>query len=359
MWVRLAAPSRSMLSSLPGVRASPPPLLAHLSSRRAALVLLLSLVLFLLSLLLFAATFYLRSGAQPRSPGGVEWFADVHSAVAVSEANSSAAPTSSLTPSSLAKLLAIPSLSSASFSLSSLSPPSTARRPSVPHPPTAPRAPPPDIGDPAKARLPLAEDETQLLQSLVQQRKRERDRRTQLEKGEERGEGAHADDAALDGGHPHEWSAAHNHSHEVLTEVQLARQRRQEEEDAASLVQCQRMQSELGIVVGSSWGKASEDQKQDWWQRDCDAVLLLKDYRAFIEQHPELYDPVILPPMRPAAPNRSSDLPVIAICVSTTTRFLDIQSIEQLTLFTSLLPSIVRCTAPLPTPCTARHPRTR
>ena len=327
-----------MLSSTVG-RSSPPPLLAHLSSRRAAFLLLLSVACFLLSLLLFSATLYLRSSSSQhttRSQGAVEWLADVHAAVAH---GASSTPTTA-SPQSASPLaqLRVDAPSSPSHPITSST--SSARPLSARPPPTAPRAPPPDIGDPAKARLPYAEDETQLLQSLLDRRKR--DSRAH---GDEEEEGH--------GGHLHEWSAAHNHSHEVLTEAQLQRQKRQEEEDAESLAHCQRMVSELGVVVGSSWGSASEEQKHDWWQRDCDAVLQLKEYRHFIAQHPELYDPVIVPTQRAAPAGKATELPVIAICVSTTTRFLDIQRIEDLTLFKSLLPSIVRCHTKL---CTRWQP---
>ena len=111
--------------------------------------------------------------------------------------------------------------------------------------------------------------------------------------------------------------------------------------DEASFSVCQQMVASLEIVIGSSWGTASEAEKNDWWLRDCDAVLRLKEYRRELTEQPLVVDPIVVPPDRQSPGPRNTSFDVVAVCVSTTTRHLDISAIEQLSLFQLLLPSIV------------------
>ena len=166
--------------------------------------------------------------------------------------------------------------------------------------------------DPSKVRLPLAEDETARLTEMLASKAR----------------------------HRHVFDAQHNHTHEVLSEEQQRRLDALKAEEEAATAECRRLAAARGIVPGSSWGEASEDERLVWRRSNCDGLLVIEDYRAFLAQHPELYDPVVVPPERVSPGNRSTAHDVIAVCVSTTSRHLELESIEDMTLFKSLLPSI-------------------
>ena len=181
--------------------------------------------------------------------------------------------------------------------------------------------PPPDEGDASKARLPVAEDETERLKEMLALHAQH----------------LHEEGGGDSGGVHH----ALNHTREVLTPAQQARVDRLMEEERNATLACQAMAAQLNIVPGSSWGAADSDQRL-WWRRSsCDALLVIREYRAWLDQHPELDGPVMVSPTRVSPGNRTSaTLDVIAICISTTSRHLQLQDIEDMTLFKSLLPSI-------------------
>ena len=176
-----------------------------------------------------------------------------------------------------------------------------------PHP-AKPRSEP-EEGDGANARIPLAEDETERLTELF----------------------------ALHAQHNH---SDHAPEPEVLTEAQQARVQRLQWEEGNATQSCREVQAQHSVVPGSSWGSLSDDEKRWWKLSNCDALLVIKDYRSWLQQHPELYAPVQVPPDRPSPGNRSGTDDVIAICISTTSRHLKVEDIEDMTLFKSLLPSI-------------------
>ena len=160
------------------------------------------------------------------------------------------------------------------------------------------------------------------------------------EGGEEHDHGGSEAAQELAAPHSHVFDSSHNHSHEVLSAEVQRRIAEREVKDAETLVTCQRWQREWEIDPGKSWGKATAEQAGQWHQADCDGIIGLASYRKYIAEHPELALPVAVPADRVAPANKSTGLPLVAICVCTTTRGLHISELSELALFKSLLPSI-------------------
>ena len=142
--------------------------------------------------------------------------------------------------------------------------------------------------------------------------------------------------------HAHVFDTAHGHTHEQLTPAQLARQKKQEEEKKVMAEKCQALAKEWGIETGKTWGKAAENAavKQQWNNDDCDTHLALHSYEEYIAQHPELFEPIVVPADRKPPPAKQGNATLISVCICTTTRGLSITTMEELTLFKQLLPSI-------------------
>ena len=154
------------------------------------------------------------------------------------------------------------------------------------------------------------------------------------------GEDTHAEDDNPDS-HSHVFDTAHHHFHESpLTPAQTARKQKQEEEAKVMAVKCKKIGDEYGIESGKTWGTATPDIRKQWSADDCDTYLALHSYKDYIVAHPELFQPIVVAADRkPPAPKQSTN-PLISVCICTTTRGLTIKSLDELTLFKQLLPSI-------------------
>lgn len=147
------------------------------------------------------------------------------------------------------------------------------------------------------------------------------------------------------------FDSVHNHTHDVEmpTEKQKkARQSRQAVQDAATAL-CQEMIDTYHIQIGVNWGDITNNKTmQDLWAaRDCDTWLALANYPNYLKAHPELLSPISVSKHRqPPPPPDTQDLPSIAICVCTTTRGVRVDDLTDLSLFNSLMPSILNTTEP-------------
>ena len=141
-------------------------------------------------------------------------------------------------------------------------------------------------------------------------------------------------------GHVHVFDTAHKHVHEQLTPAQQERKARQEAEQKEMAIKCKALGAQYGIESGKSWGSAPDDVRRQWGADDCDTALALHSYEDYVAAHPELFAPIVVPADRKPPAARASTLPLISVCICTTTRGLKIKSIDELTLFKQLMPSI-------------------
>lgn len=111
---------------------------------------------------------------------------------------------------------------------------------------------------------------------------------------------------------------------------------------------CTHLHTTYGVVMHETWGTLDHANQQKWKQLDCDDIASAALTSKYVLDHKEDYMYRVPTPSTKERPKPipSSELPIIAICISITTRGLTIRSVEDLVLFKTLIPSMVRTIEP-------------
>jgi len=114
-----------------------------------------------------------------------------------------------------------------------------------------------------------------------------------------------------------------------------------------NLTVCNTLRHDYKVQMGRDWGELPKAKQTEWGGLNCDTLLAQEDSiaRAKHRLH-SLNRPYVSTHIVPV-PKPTTNQPVIAICICTTTRRVwDITGLQDLTLFSNLLPSFVKTAEP-------------